>query len=246
MPVRLKLTIAYDGGPFAGWQSQVHRNTIQDHLEDAFRRIVGKKVRVHGAGRTDAGVHALGQCAHADLPDPAGSTAWQSALNAVLPPTIRIVRCRYVSPSFHSRFSAKTKVYRYRIWNGPVLPPFEVGRAWHLKVPLNLSAVARATACFVGRHDFARFAANRGKPDQDTERTILSAKARKIGQLITVEFEGDGFLYKMVRLMVGSISRCALGKITVSDIRSQLRLRTGSNSRLVAPAEGLILVRISY
>src|SRR5919108_6255201 len=124
MSQRLKLTITYDGAPFAGWQSQSHRNTIQDHLERAFERVLGKPVRVHGAGRTDAGVHALAQCAHVDLPDRRLSAArWTDALNALLPPAIRILRCRYVTDDFHARLSAKAKIYHYKIWSGPVLPP---------------------------------------------------------------------------------------------------------------------------
>src|SRR5207244_6053040 len=132
MARRLKLIISYDGAPFAGWQSQSHRNTSQDHVESAFERVLGKPVRAHGAGRTDAGVHALAQCAHVDLPNDRLSVArWAQALNASLPPTIRVLRCQYVSNNFHARLSAKGKIYRYRIWLAPVLPPFEYRRAWH-------------------------------------------------------------------------------------------------------------------
>src|SRR4029453_3474190 len=114
MSRRLKLIVAYNGTPFAGWQSQSHRNTIQDHLERAFERVLGKPVRVHGAGRTDAGVHALAQCAHADLPNDRLSGAyWIEALNALLPLTIRVLRCQYVSNDFHARLSAKGKIYCY-------------------------------------------------------------------------------------------------------------------------------------
>src|SRR2546429_9928395 len=128
MARRLKLIISYDGAPFSGWQSQSHRNTVQDHVERAFERVLGKPARVHGAGRTDAGVHALAQCAHVDLPAQRyGAERWRSALNGVLPPAIRIMRCRFVAESFHARFSAKGKIYRYRIWNGEVLPPLENG-----------------------------------------------------------------------------------------------------------------------
>ena len=133
MSRRLKLIVAYDGAPFAGWQSQSHRNTVQDHLERAFERVHGGAARVHGAGRTDAGVHALAQCAHVNLANrflPA--ERWVEALNALLPPAIRVLRCRYVSQDFHARLSAKGKIYRYRIWNASVLPPFEYRRAWHV------------------------------------------------------------------------------------------------------------------
>src|SRR3954452_8606938 len=131
MASRLKLIVAYDGAPFSGWQSQPNKNGIQDHLENAFRQICSQSVRVHGAGRTDTGVHALAQCAHVDLPVRRyGTERWRSALNGVLPPSIRIMDCRFVPESFHARFSAKGKMYSYRVWNSEVLTPLENGRAW--------------------------------------------------------------------------------------------------------------------
>src|SRR5213076_3021193 len=173
MRSRLKLIIAYEGTGFAGWQSQSHRNAIQDHLERAFERISGERVRVHGAGRTDAGVHALAQCAHVDLEkDRLAPVRWTEALNALLPPAIRILRCRYVSQNFHARLCAKGKIYRYRICSASVLPPFEYGRAWHLPHPLELKLLKKAASQFVGTQDFAAFAANRGKPEKSTIRTI--------------------------------------------------------------------------
>src|SRR6266404_3153538 len=210
MSRRLKLIVAYDGRGFAGWQSQSHRNTIQDHLERALENISGEAVRVHGAGRTDAGVHALAQCAHADLADSRLSAAcWTGALNARLPPTIRVLRCRNVSKDFHARLSAKGKIYRYRIWSAPILPPFEYRRAWHIAQLLHLKILKSAAKHFVGTHDFASFAANRGKPEPSTIRTINSVRVRKKGPYVTSEFDGDGFLYKMVRLMVGALVKCA-------------------------------------
>src|SRR5207302_2126826 len=126
MARRLKLIISYDGSPCYGWQSQSHRNTVQDHVERAFERVLGKPARIHGAGRTDSGVHALAQCAHVDLPSRRLSAGtWTTALNATLPPTLRVLRSRFISPRFHARFSATGKTYRYRIWSAPVLPPFE-------------------------------------------------------------------------------------------------------------------------
>ena len=249
MRQRLKLIVAYDGGPFAGWQSQSGGNTIQDHLEAALRTVAGETVRVHGAGRTDAGVHAIGQCAHVDVPTRSlDSERWVHALNASLPPTIRVLRTRYVSADFHSRFSAKGKTYRYRIWNDRVLPPLELGRAWHVPAPLDPDAVRAATAMFVGTYDFAAFAANRGKPEQSTVRSISRAQVRGSGKSITVEFSGDGFLYKMVRLMVGSVVRCGLGKMHPAEIRERLASRSSlaAGKQFVAPAHGLILVRVRY
>jgi tRNA pseudouridine38-40 synthase len=247
MPARLKLIVAYDGTGFAGWQSQFHRNTIQDHLERAIGRIAGIKTRVHGAGRTDAGVHALAQCAHVDLPNKRMSASrWPTAINALLPPTIRVLRCQYVSSKFHARFSAKGKVYRYRIWAAPILPPLELNRAWHVAAEVDLEVLKSAAALFAGEHDFAAFAANRGKPEESTVRKIKSVRVRRTGHCLAVEFDGDGFLYKMVRLMIGAIVRCAIGKTGLGELASQLKSDRGRSSRCVAPAAGLFLVRVRY
>ena len=246
MSRRLKLIVAYDGAPFAGWQSQSHRNTIQDYLERAFERVTGRPVRVHGAGRTDAGVHALAQCAHVDVNKALAPARWMEALNALLPPAIRVLRCRYVSNNFHARLSAKGKVYRYRIWCAPVLPPFEYRRAWHIARPLNLKLLKTAAKQFVGTHDFAGFAANRGKAEESTIRTIYSVRVRQNGPCLTIEFDGDGFLYKMVRLIVGSLVKCALGKMRIEDVKARLDCRHIGSARLTASAEGLFLVRVRY
>src|SRR5881296_4003862 len=179
MSRRLKMIIAYDGAAFSGWQSQSHRNTIQDHLEHAFERVTGELVRVHGAGRTDAGVHALAQCAHADVAKLLAPARWIEALNALLPSAIRIMRCQYVSNDFHARLSAKRKIYRYRIWSAPVLPPFEYRRAWHIAHNLDLKVLKKGAKHFDGTHDFAGFAANRGNTENSTIRTIYSVRIRQ-------------------------------------------------------------------
>jgi tRNA pseudouridine38-40 synthase len=247
MTQRLKLIIAYDGASFGGWQSQSHRNTVQDYIERAFERVTGEVVRVHGAGRTDAGVHALAQCAHADLSRNVLPTErWVEALNALLPPAIRVLRCRYVSDDFHARISAKGKIYRYRIWTAPVLPPFEYRQAWHIPRPLDLKTLNSAAKYLIGIHDFASFAANRGKPERSTIRTIHSVRVRQKGHCLTIEFDGDGFLYRMVRLMVGALVKCALGKMRVEEISARLKSTDLGSPRFAAPTEGLFLVRVRY
>lgn len=244
---RLKLIVAYDGTNFRGWQSQASADSVQDRLERAFETITEEKIRVHGAGRTDSGVHALGQCAHADVPATRRQPAiWASALNASLPPQIRIMRCRYVSPNFHARFSARGKVYRYRIATVPVLPPLESGRAWHVAAPLDHDALRCCASLFEGRHDFAGFAANRGKAPASTIRTLRAVRVRRTATLTTIEFDGDGFLYKMVRLIVGALVRCGLGKESVATTRARLADPKSGGERLVAPAGGLTLVRVRY
>jgi tRNA pseudouridine38-40 synthase len=171
---------------------------------------------------------------------------WIKALNALLPSAIRVLRCRNVSNDFHARLSAKGKIYRYRIWTASVLPPFEYRRAWHIPRPLDLKVVKTAAQHFVGTHDFAGFAANRGKAERSTVRTINSVSVRQNGPCVTIEFNGDGFLYKMVRLMVGALVKCALGKMRIEEITSRLQSGAHGTGRFTAPAEGLHLVRVRY
>ena len=243
----MKFVVAYDGRDFAGWQSQRQRNTIQDQLEIAFGTICCSRVSVIGAGRTDAGVHALAQCAHADLdPGRLSIERWITALNGTLPATIRILRARFVSPNFHARFSAKGKVYRYRIVNSAIISPFELGRAWHVAAPLDRALLKRAAKLFAGRHDFSNFAATGGKFTEDTTRTINSLRVITRGNLIELEFAGSGFLYKMVRLITGTLVRSALGKETLDAIKLRLEKPELNAARFVAPAHGLYLVRVKY
>jgi len=219
---------------------------VQDHLERAFERVSGRAVRVHGAGRTDAGVHALAQCTHVDVVKLLPADQWIKAINALLPPSIRVLRCRYVPQDFHARLSAKGKIYRYRIWAAPILPPFEYRRAWHRVQPIDLKILKSAAKHFVGTHDFASFAANRGKPEPSTIRKINSVRVRQKGPCVTIEFDGNGFLYKMVRLMVGTLVKCALGKMRIEEITSRLHSGEIGSARFAAPAEGLYLVGVRY
>jgi len=242
--MRLRLVIAYDGSGFRGWQSQAGGGAVQDHLEAAFAQVCGRRIRVHGAGRTDAGVHALGQCAHVDI-EREGEIDWTAALNANLPREIRVLRCRRAGADFHARYSAKGKIYLYRLWNAPVLSPFELRRAWHLPEPLDIGAMRQAARALEGEHDFKAFAANRGKPEQDTTRTIYSAAIRKKGAVITLRFHGDGFLYKMVRLITGALVKTGQSRAPAASVAGYLR-GTAGKCAFAAPAEGLYLVRVIY
>jgi len=242
---RLKFIIAYDGTPFQGWQSQTGGNTVQDHLEAALAKICSARIAIHGSGRTDAGVHASGQCAHADVPSGALAPAkWISALNANLPREIRVLKCARVPQTFHARFSAKGKIYTYRISNSAVHSPFELHRSWHFPGDLDLRVLKNAAKKLTGTHDFASFAANRGAPVESTVRTIHEIKISRRGDIVTLVFEGTGFLYKMVRLLTGSMVRCA-------QHRAELRwldelLAGGKKTSFAAPAEGLYLTRVLH
>ncbi|XHR31312.1 MAG: tRNA pseudouridine(38-40) synthase TruA [Chthoniobacteraceae bacterium] len=254
MTRRLRLTVAYDGRPFCGWQSQAGKGSVQDALEAAFATLNGGvRIPVHGSGRTDSGVHALAQSAHADVPRTSRLTlpGWLAALNAHLPPEIRVSRCQWAAPEFHARFAARGKRYIYRIWNSPVLPPLEVGRAWLVPRQLDLDRLRTAAALLIGTHDFGGFAANRGVPCPDTVRTIhkIDLKGRP-GGLITLTFEGDGFLYKMVRLLTGSLVRVAINRAEPEWLTGLLEPPQPGAPRVktsfAAPAEGLYLARVFY
>jgi tRNA pseudouridine38-40 synthase len=243
--MRLRLIIAYDGRAYSGWQSQRSANTIQDILEKAFEKVAGRHIAVHGAGRTDAGVHALGQCAHADVFATMDPAQWQRALNANLPPTIRVMKSSRAASSFHARFSAKGKVYRYLIRNGPILPPQEFGRVWHVPQALQLNLLRQSLTHLVGQHNFGAFSAQRVKFSSDTTRTIQSVSLAHRGELLTLTFQGDGFLYKMVRMLTAAIVRVAQDRDTLESL--ELRLKTGApKSNHVAPPDGLTLMRVLY
>ncbi len=245
--MRLKLLIAYDGAPFRGWQSQTTGDAVQDHIEQAFTRLCGHRIVVHGAGRTDAGVHAHGQIAHADIAaDTLPFDKWLPALNAHLPRQIRIMRITRPPADFHARFAARGKIYTYRIWNDVVLPPHELGRAWHFTHPIALPLLADCARMVQGTHDFAGFAANLGKTERDTTRTLSEVRIRKTGPLLTLRFHGDGFLYKMVRLLTGTLIRCAEGRADPAWITELLTACGRKKTSFAAPAPGLYLTRVLY
>ncbi|MEQ1859922.1 MAG: tRNA pseudouridine(38-40) synthase TruA [Chthoniobacteraceae bacterium] len=244
---RLKLLIAYDGRGFRGWQSQATSDAVQDHIERAFEKLCGARVVVHGSGRTDAGVHALGQVAHADVPrGKFDLRTWLSALNANLPPQVRVLRVNRAPADYHARFSARGKIYEYRLWSGPALHPLEIGRAWHVPTPLDLDLMRAGAKLLEGTHDFAGFAANRGKVEKDTVRTIRAIRIIRRGPLVTLRFEGNGFLYRMVRLLTGSLVRVAQGKASPDWLRGLLDGKGATKSNFAAPPDGLFLVRVLY
>ena len=251
--MRLKLTIAYDGRPFNGWQSQACGNTVQDHLLRALEQVAKQPVALQGSGRTDTGVHAIGQIAHFDSPDSVSMNPfnWVPALNTKLPATIRVMACEEVSADFHSRFSATGKIYRYDICTDPVLPPLKAGLAWHLPRALDATELERALTVLLGRHDFHAFAAYRGneKPDMDWHRTIHRADLEHLSDGYRITWVGDGFLYKMVRLLTGAAVHAAQGKIRLDELAAYLDQPAGlplGKSPNCAPADGLYLQEVLY
>lgn len=246
--MRLKLTLAYDGAVFRGWQSQPGGGSVQDVLQQAMTRLAGgKKVSVQGSGRTDAGVHALGQVAHADVPDERGAPAfWLRALNATLPPVVRVMSAVRAADDFHARYGTTGKIYDYLLWTGPVLPPHWAGRAWHVQPPPDLGMLRRVAKALAGHHDFRGFSANRGTPVRDTRRHLRKITVSSDGPVIRLRFEGEGFLYKMVRMLAAAMVRVAQGKFPLADVRARLAAQPSALPREVAPADGLYLVRVAY
>ena len=250
---RLLYTCAYDGQPYCGWQSQREGESIQDTIEAAFLRILKQPLRISASGRTDAGVHAHAQCFHADVPQECRMTAanWVAALNAHLPASIRIMAAREVSEGFHARFDATGKEYEYLISRAPVLSPFLHGRVWHLPHEFDVSLLAEALRVYEGQHDFRRFAANRGtepaEPPADFYiRHIYSATLAEAGELLRVRVCGNGFMYRMVRLLVGTAHQVARGRLSMEGLRGMLEDPLGQKTRYCAPADGLYLHRVFY
>jgi len=242
----LKLTIAYDGTLYAGWQLQPNGKTVQEVVEGAVAKIAGHAVRIHGSGRTDAGVHARGQVASCSLSTPLAAATLLRALNANLPEDIRVMRVQEVGAKFHARFSAKGKGYRYQIDCGAVADPFQRGYAWHHPRPLNLGAMRTAARLLKGRHDFSALSANPMRAVESTVRTISKLSVTKQGSLITVAVSADGFLYKMVRSIVGALVKVGEGRMTFEQFRELVKARKRTALVETAPAHGLFLWRVFY
>ena len=251
--IHLKLTIAYDGTGLVGWQRQPTGTSVQGLLEAALAPLAldGSLVMVTGAGRTDAGVHALGQVASVALSRSITPASVVRAANARLPPAVRVLAAEAVGPEFHARFHAVAKTYRYRIWNTEVLNPFEKPYVWHIAGPrLDVAAMTAAAERLVGRHNFAAFQST-GSDAKTTERTILSATvlshaASGEALLITYEVRGDAFLRHMVRTIVGTLVEVGRGRRPVSWVDEVLASRARGMAGMTAPAAGLFLVSVDY
>ena len=242
----LKVTICYEGSDFAGWQVQPNQRTIQCEIERALLEIEGKPVRIHGSGRTDAGVHALGQVASFTLENRIPLKNLRKALNCLLPPAIRILEIVEVSPEFHARHSAVAKTYEYRWRRDEICPPFERRYVWHHPYPLDEAAMMRAAPLFEGGRDFRSMATNNGADLLSTVRTIYSSRLERVGPLLIYRVRGSGFLYNMVRNFVGTLLEVGRGNIAADSIPTILEARDRRAAGPTAPAVGLFLVNVEY
>ena len=240
----LKLTLAYDGSRFVGWQRQVEGSSIQGLLEDALARLEGASVTVHGAGRTDAGVHALGQVASVRLECAHQPAVVMRALNAQLPPDVRVLSAEARPDDFHARFSARSKRYRYRIDHGAVADPFERAYAWHVPGPLDVASMRDAAAVLVGSHDFAAFQ-SAGSGIRDTVRVITRSDLAA-GRMLVYEIHGNGFLRHMVRAIVGTLVEVGRGRRSPGDVAALLAGGRRADAGRTAPPQGLFIVGVDY
>jgi len=241
----LKLTLAYDGTRFVGWQRQAKGESIQGLLEEALARFEGSHVTVDGAGRTDAGVHALGQVASVAVNFDHDVITLQRALNAQLPPDVRVLSIAEVDAGFHARFSARSKTYQYRIRNTPVSDPFDRAFAWYLPETLDLAAMERGAAALVGTHDFVAFQ-SAGSETNGTMRTISRSVWCDTQGILAYEITGEGFLRHMVRAIVGTLVEVGRGWREPESVATLLDHRPRAEAGATAPAHGLFLLGVDY
>jgi tRNA pseudouridine38-40 synthase len=260
----LKLTLAYDGHDFAGWQIQPDRLSVQGTLVSAFEHLTGEKTLPQGSGRTDAGVHALAQIATVTTNSPIPVDNLVRALNDILPRSIRVLAAEEMPPEFHARRSAIAKTYRYHIYRGAICSPFQARYVYHHPYPLNEARMIEAAALVVGEHDFTSFAAvdpeKRKEPlasdpktlaaqaelEPNNVRTIFLSQWQRQGDELIYTVRGSGFLHHMVRNLVGTFLMVGKGSLTVADVRRILELRDRSAAAATAPASGLFLVSVEY
>jgi tRNA pseudouridine38-40 synthase len=247
--VKLKLTIAYEGAAYAGWQAQKTGLGVQQCVEEAVAKIFPHAGRLGSSSRTDTGVHALGMVADVEIPPrefkmPVAKAAL--AINAHLPRDIRIMTVSRCRDDFDARFDAKGKQYRYFVWTGPSMNPLLRHVAWQVSLPLDLAAMRSAAKFFPGRHDFKSLAGTRNYEMSSTVRTLTRCDLRRNGRLLTFIIEGDGFLYKMCRGIVGTLVQVGQGKIAPGAIKQILDQKDRRAAGMTAPAHGLVLWKVYY
>jgi tRNA pseudouridine38-40 synthase len=243
---RYKLILEYDGGGFVGWQRQANGLSIQELLEDAVQRFCGERVTSHAAGRTDAGVHAIGQVVHIDLARDQAPDTVRDALNFHLKPhPIAVIKAEPVADDFHARFSARGRVYRYRILNRRAPMALERGRAWLVQAPLDHDAMAAGAAHLIGHHDFSSFRAAECQAPSPLK-TLDRIDLARSGDEIVAEFRARSFLHHQVRNIMGTLKLVGEGKWSPDDVKRVLELRDRRAAGPTAPPDGLTLVEVAY
>lgn len=241
----LLITLRFDGRAYHGWQVQPNGITVQQCVQDAVEAVTGARSAVTGCSRTDAGVHAMMFCCNFRTESPIPAERLAGALNAHLPRDIAVYGCKEVPPAFHARYDCKGKEYVYRIWNDRARNPFWEGRALHYPYTLDAAGLNRAAQGFVGRHDFSAFCAAGGSVE-DKVRTVRAARVVRGEELVSFYVEADGFLYHMVRIMMGTLLNLEQGKLGPSSIPSILEEGERARAGVTAPAQGLYLNRVFY
>ncbi len=246
---RLRMTIAFDGLAYQGWQWQRVGVGVQEKIQEAFQKVFGVALQVHSSSRTDTGVHALGMVAHVDIPRTHQKMRPEKvllAINAHLPEDIRIMEVRVVPQSFHARFSASGKQYRYSVWSHRCHHPLWRGTSWHVPQALDLLAMRTAAKLLVGTHDFRAFAVNTPYRKKNTIRTLTRCSIQRSGSMFTFVIEGNGFLYKMCRGLVGTLVQIGQGKYAAQDIIRMIECEDRRVAGMTAPARGLVLWKVYY
>ncbi len=245
---RIKITLAYDGTDFHGWQAQLGLPTIQRAIEEVVCSIEGSPVPVDASGRTDAGVHALAQVAAFSIANPIPAANLRKAMNRLLPPSIRVNAVEEVAPEFHPRFHAVAKTYEYRIFRGEVCSPFERRYVYHHPYALDTATMTAAAALLEGEHDFTAFAASDAADDRAASkvRCMLSSRIRSDGERLTYRVRGSGFLKHMVRNIMGVLLEVGKGNLDCAAIRTRLESGSGIPAGPAVPARGLFLISVEY
>jgi tRNA pseudouridine38-40 synthase len=243
---RFRLTVEYDGRQFVGWQRQDNGMSVQQALEEAIFKFCGENASVQGAGRTDAGVHALGQVAHVDIDKPSVGDTVRDAINFHLRPwPVAVLNVQAVGPQFHARFDAIARRYRYRIVNRRAPLALEQGRAWLVNVPLDAAAMHEAAQRLVGQHDFTSFRAAMCQAKSPVK-TLTSLEVTRHGDEIDIDVQARSFLHNQVRIMVGTLKQAGEGKWTADDVTEALEAKDRAAAGATAPPDGLYLMAVEY
>ncbi len=242
----IKIVIEYDGTEYHGWQCQGDLPTVQKTIEDAIRKITGENVKITGSGRTDAGVHAMGQVANFFIERQMDCETLRKALNSTLPRNISIISSKQVPPDFHAQFSSRSKVYEYRIFNRPHPPALQRNRVWHVPEKLDAGKIKEAAAYLEGTHDFSVFA-TANITVKTTVRTVKRTHVRKTREgIIMIEIEADGFLKRMVRMITGTLVEAGRGKLGSEGFGHILSEGKKTKNVITAPPQGLFLKKVIY